>query len=255
MYSGNPFAAAVEAISRSARRDRAVRPEARALSYLLIALTGHMCHVSAMTFEELLARVPAEGVFRTGQILAGERSPEHVRRQLHRWCTRGRILKLRRGVYMVNERRSGDRAHPFVIANYLKKGSYVSLQSALSHYGMIPEYVPVTTSVTTGRPETVSNDVGEFQFRHIHRRLFRDFESVHLTREQHAFMATPEKALLDLLYLTPESDNIDLLKELRLTPPETLTPEAFLRGLQDAADDTGVAKLRSAAERLQGLLP
>ena len=46
-------------------------------------------------------------------------------------------------------------AHPFVVANALKKASYVSLQSALSHYGMIPEYVPVTTSVTTRRPEEV----------------------------------------------------------------------------------------------------
>ena len=207
-----------------------------------------------MTFEEFLMRVPPEGVFRTGQILAGERSPEHVRRQLHRWCDRGRIIKLRRGVYMVRERMAGDRPHPFVIANYLKTGSYVSLQSALSHYDMIPEYVPVITNVTTGRPETVANEAGRFQFRHIHRRLFRGFESVRLASGQHAFLATPEKALLDLLYLTPESDDINLLKEFRLEPPSTLEPEEFRRRLEAAAEETGVAKLRRAVRHLRGIL-
>ena len=190
-----------------------------------IALTGHICHVNAMNFDAFLRRVPPEGVFRTGQILAGERSPDHVRRQLHRWSRQGRIIKLRRGVYMLGERNTGRRPHPFVIANYLKTGSYISLQSALSHYGMIPEYVPVITSVTTGRPETLHNEAGHFQFRHIDRRLFRRFDSLQLGDEQHAFVATPEKALLDLLYLTADSDNIAYLQELRVTPPESLGTE------------------------------
>ncbi len=207
-----------------------------------------------MNIEELRARVPPEGIFRTGQILAGERSPEHVRRQLHRWCRRGRIIKLRRGVYMLNDAGSRDRVHPFVVANYLKAGSYVSLQSALSHYGMIPEYVPVITSVTTGRPETVSTELGHFEYRHIHRRLFRSFDSIRLTNEQHAFVATPEKALLDLLYLTPESDNIDFLTELRLSPPQTRTPEEFQRRVEHAANESGVVKLRTAARRLSEVL-
>ena len=155
---------------------------------------------------------------------------------------------------MLRERMAGDRPHPFLVANYLKTGSYVSLQSALSHYGMIPEYVPVVTSVTTGRPETVANEAGHFQFRHIHRHLFHGFESVRLASEQHAFLATPEKALIDLLYLTPESDDIDLLKELRLELPSALEPEGFRRRLVAAADETGVAKLQRAVEHLNGIL-
>ncbi|MFW6388017.1 MAG: type IV toxin-antitoxin system AbiEi family antitoxin domain-containing protein [bacterium] len=240
-----------------------------------IAITGHICHVSAMKFDAFLQRVPPEGVFRTGQILAGERSPDHVRRQLHRWSRQGRIIKLRRGVYMLGERNTGKRPHPFVIANYLKRGSYISLQSALSHYGMIPEYVPIITSVTTGRPETLHNEAGHFQFRHIGRRLFLRFDSLQIGDEQHAFVATPEKALLDLLYLTADSDNIAYLRELRLTPPADLgtgTPgpeplrakenvgtenvgtEEFLHRLHEAANETGVGKLQRAAELIGEIL-
>jgi len=42
--------------------------------------------------------------------------------------------------------------HPFVVANRMVRGSYVSCQSALAHYGLIPEHVPVVTSITTARP-------------------------------------------------------------------------------------------------------
>lgn len=206
-----------------------------------------------MKFEELLELVPPEGIFRTGQILAGRRKPEHVRRQLHRWIDQGRIIQLRREVYMLRGGRAGMEPHPFVIANYLKVGSYVSLQSALSHYGMIPEHVPVTTSVTTGRPETLDTEVGWFQFRHVASRLFSRFDTVRVAPQQEAFVATPEKALLDLLYLTPYSDDVDYLRELRLTIPSTMDSEVFTRRLREGAAELEVAKLQRAAERLEGI--
>ena len=206
-----------------------------------------------MKFEELLELVPPEGVFRTGQILAGERRPDDVRRQLHRWIDQGRVIQLRREVYMLRDDRAVTRPHPFVIANYLKVGSYVSLQSALSHYGMIPEYVPVTTSVTTGRPETLDTEVGRFQFRHVASRLFSRFDTLQVAPQQHAFVATPEKALLDLLYLTPYSDNADYLRELRLTVPSTMESREFVRRLHKGAEEMNSAKLQRAVEELEGI--
>jgi predicted transcriptional regulator of viral defense system len=206
-----------------------------------------------MKFEELLELVPPEGIFRTGQILAGRQRPEDVRRQLHRWIRQGRVIQLRREVYMLRDGRAGTRPHPFVIANYLKVGSYVSLQSALSHYGMIPEYVPVTTSVTTGRPETLDTEVGRFQFRHVASRLFTRFEMVPVAPHQEAFVATPEKALLDLLYLTPYSDDVNYLRELRLAVPSTMDSEVFIRRLHEGAEETKVEKLKRAAQRIEGI--
>jgi predicted transcriptional regulator of viral defense system len=84
--------------------------------------------------------VPSCGVFRTGQILSGERSPGNIRRQLDRWMKSGRVLQLRRGVYVLAEPYAKTHVHPYTAANALRKASYVSLHSALAHYGMIPEY-------------------------------------------------------------------------------------------------------------------
>jgi predicted transcriptional regulator of viral defense system len=69
-----------------------------------------------------------------------------VRRQISRWVKVGRLHQLRRGLYALAPPYQKIVPHPFLVANRLVQGSYVSLQSALAHYGMIPEYVPVTYS-------------------------------------------------------------------------------------------------------------
>ena len=81
---------------------------------------------------------------------------------------------------------------------------------------MIPEYVPVTTSVTTNRPAQWETTLGVFDFRHIQVDFFDGFRFVDLGESQQAFIATPEKALLDLVYLEPGGDEPDYLAELRL---------------------------------------
>jgi predicted transcriptional regulator of viral defense system len=95
--------------------------------------------------------------------------------------------------------------------------SYVSLQSALAYFGMIPEFVPVTTSVTTNRPVSWETRLGIFDFRHIQVDFFDGYRWVDLGNKQHAFIASPEKALLDLIYLEPVGETLDYLVELRLS--------------------------------------
>jgi len=124
---------------------------------------------------------------------------------------------LRRGVFSLAEPYAKKPLHPFLAANYLKKGSYVSLQSALSYYHMIPEYVPVTTSVTTGRPEKVSTALGLFSYHHVTSSMFFGYTKREIVTGQDVTIACPEKALLDLLYFTPESHTSFYLKELRLS--------------------------------------
>lgn len=104
----------------------------------------------------------------------------------------------------------------------MKRASYVSLQSALAYYGLIPEYVPYVTSVTTGRPETISSSIGNYIFKHIKTAWFHSYKKIELGEGQSSFVASPEKALLDLLYLTPGSDDLNYQKELRLQNLETL---------------------------------
>jgi len=180
-----------------------------------------------MKIEELPERVADNGLFRSGQILSGSQRPADIRRQLDRWVKRGRIRQLRRGVYMLQKPYVSNVAHPFAVANALKKASYVSLQSALAHYGMIPEYVPVTTSVTTGRPEECDTAVGRYQFRHISPKRFFGFKEIEIAPDERVLIASAPKALVDLLYLTPQSDNPDYLRELRLHEPDGFDCEAL----------------------------
>jgi predicted transcriptional regulator of viral defense system len=173
-----------------------------------------------MKWEEVLTIARDNPVFPSSFLLAGRGSATDVRRQLDRWVKSGRLLRLRRGVYAVAPPYRVGAPHPFLVANHLRRPSYVSLQSALSHYGMIPEFVPVTTSVTTGRPEELDTPLGRFLFRHVKKTAFFGYTQTEISRGQPVFLASPEKALLDLLYLTPGSDSLAYLDELRFEPTD-----------------------------------
>jgi len=102
-----------------------------------------------MEFSELVKIVGNEPVFETGMLLAGDDNPADIRRQLSRWKEAGKIYQLRRGLYTLASPFQKVNPHPFLVANRMVPASYVSLQSALAYYGMIPEHVPVTTCITT----------------------------------------------------------------------------------------------------------
>jgi len=176
----------------------------------------------------MLQWVGGEPVFSSALLLAGRASAGDVRRQLSRWVASGRLLQVRRGWYLLPPAYRKIEPHPFFVANRIKKASYVSLQSALAHYGLIPEYVPVITSITTGRPETLQTPLGVFQYRHLAPAWFADYRLVDLGGGQSAFLATPEKALLDLLYLTPGSEQAAFLAELRLQHTDRIQAKKLL---------------------------
>jgi predicted transcriptional regulator of viral defense system len=169
-----------------------------------------------MEFTELVEIIGDEPVFDTGLLLAGEANPREIRHQISRWRQAGKIYQLRRGLYCLAPPFQKVNPHPFLVANRLLLASYVSLQSALAYYGMIPEHVPVTTSVTTVRPAQWETPLGNFDFRRIQVDFFDGYRLVDLGEKQRSFVATPEKALLDLIYLESGSDSFDYLAELRL---------------------------------------
>lgn len=169
-----------------------------------------------MNYSQLLETVGDEPLFETSLLLAGEVDPLDVRRQLSRWTQTGRLYQLRRGLYALAPPYQKLNPHPFRVANQLISSSYVSCQSALAYYGLIPEYVAVTTSLTTARPARWETALGVFEFRHIKAELFFGYRLIKLTGGQEAFVAAPEKALLDLIYLRPGGDTLAYLQELRL---------------------------------------
>ncbi|MFQ5594821.1 MAG: hypothetical protein ACE5HA_11810 [Anaerolineae bacterium] len=202
-----------------------------------------------MEYKQLLEIVGDEPVFETGLLLCGDVDPLHVRRQLSRWKKAGRIYQLRRGLYTLAPPFQKVKPHPFLIANRMVRGSYVSCQSALAYYGLIPEYVPVVVSITTGRPSRWDTPMGSYEFRHVKTELFRGYRLIDLTAHQQAFVATPEKALLDLIYLQPGADAPAYLRELRLQNMDRLD----LEELQRRADLAGSPKLQRAAAHVASL--
>jgi predicted transcriptional regulator of viral defense system len=182
-----------------------------------------------MEFARLLELVGDEPVFESSFLLAGEVDPAGLRLQLSRWVKSGKILQLRRGLYSLAPPYQKAKPHPFLVANRLVRASYVSLQSGLAFFGLIPEYVPITTSVTANRPGRRETPLGPFEYRHLKPEYLRGYRLTDLGNSQQAFVALPEKALLDLVYLQPKGDAPAYLKELRLQNLERLNPDELRR--------------------------
>jgi predicted transcriptional regulator of viral defense system len=199
-----------------------------------------------MDFKELLRIAGNQPLFESSLLLTGMDDPFIVQRQLTRWKRAGRIIQLRRGLYTLAPPYQKVKPHPFLIANHIQSGSYVSSQSALAYYGLIPEYTPVVTSVTTMRPGERETPLGIYIYQHIQKSLFYGYRLVDLGDEMQAFLALPEKALLDLVYLQPGGDSPSYLDELRLQNLEQLDLQVLLRQAKRASRP----KLMRAAEHL-----
>ena len=198
-----------------------------------------------MQFEQLLTLVSDLPLFETGLLLTGNVDPDDVRRQLSRWVRAGRIRQLRRGLYTLAPPYQKVAPHPFLVANALVPGSYVTGQSALAFYGLIPEYVPHTLSATVLRPMQWD----QFYFQHIASHLFFGYQGNDLSPGQRVFIAAPEKAFLDLAHLTPNADSPEYLRELRLQNLEQLN----LDRLNEFAQRAGKPKWKRVAAQITSL--
>ena len=202
-----------------------------------------------MKYDDLLEIVGAAPVFDSSLLRAGDVDPTDVASQLSRWVASGKLLQLRRRVYALPAARRRRAPHAFETANLLVRPSYVSLESALSFHGMIPEAVYTTTSITSARPALHRTPLGDFDYRHVVAGLFWGYRSVEVAPEVSALVARPEKALLDLVYLRPHGDDPAFLRELRLERLERLDGAE----LTAMARRTGKPKLVRAAERIAAL--
>ncbi len=166
-----------------------------------------------VNFIEFRNRFFSLACFTTNQVYASY--PEFNRNNLGRWVRQGYLVRLRQGYYAFPEyRESAD----FVLyfANIIYKPSYISLHTALSYYGIIPEAVPQITSVTTLKTIIFSNDLGEYSYKNIKPDMMFGYDLKKMEGDRRIMFATPEKALIDLLYLYPFYNTERDLEELRL---------------------------------------
>ncbi|MFA5293071.1 MAG: hypothetical protein WC496_08570 [Phycisphaerae bacterium] len=163
---------------------------------------------------------------------------------------------MNKGLYTLAEPYRKIKPELFVIANSLKSPSYVSLQSALSLYGLIPEFVPVITSIAADRPETIETLLGRFEYRHINKNLFWGYQKIEFSLKQQAFVARPEKALLDLVYLTAGGDTEEFLDELRLQNLNRLNKDLLFRYVEKSKNHKlkrAVLNIKKIIDEMEGV--
>ncbi|MCI5066303.1 hypothetical protein MRY87_11325 [bacterium] len=138
--------------------------------------------------------------------------------RLQRMVQRGELLRMKRGFFAFSDTYRRAPISTFYAANILSGPSYVSLESALSWYGLIPETVYAMTSVSYSRSSSIETPLGLFTYRRIPESAFH--LGVHITTGSGPdfLMGTQEKALLDKFYLDcKEGDLFDIAtKSLRI---------------------------------------
>ena len=196
-----------------------------------------------MRYSQALDTLRNTPLFESSLLTIGKNSSYQVQRRLSDWTNAGKVIPLRRGLYVLPKTKRKFEPHPFCIANRLGVGSYISLEMALRYHNLIPEHVALVTSVTTGRPREWRNEFGRFLYRHIHPRYFFGMEYRLIVKGQFAYIAYPEKALLDLIYLRKGGDSLEFLQSLRLQNLESLN----LVRLDEFANRFNKPKLKRAA--------
>jgi len=154
-----------------------------------------------MRYNDFKNRFSKFPVISTEHIFDISSSPQVLRNQFTTWKKKGLILRLRKGLYILNE---GDRKiHPsrVFLANQIYSPSYVSCEYALGYYHLIPERVEDVTSVTTKKTAEFLNSFGLFRYRHLKLPIFFGFRRIQDENGFPFLIAEPEKAILDFLYL------------------------------------------------------
>ena len=154
-----------------------------------------------MNFSEFKEKVQKFPFFGSDLAEIFSVSPQAMRNQLARWKKQGLLVELKRGMYALGERDRSTALSKEVAAANIYQPSYISLESALSAYKMIPEKVRAVTSVTTKKTKIFNDQEGTFIYRKIKTPLYFGYLSKKDEGGYPYFIAEPEKALLDYLYL------------------------------------------------------
>ncbi len=166
-----------------------------------------------MNYLEFKERMFDLGCFNIYQVYAWK--PGFDRNNFVRWTKKGLLIRLRQGYYTFPEYK-GKPDFALYFANRIYRPSYVSLHRALAFYGIIPEGVTQITSVTTLKTASFTNDVGEYVYKSVHQDFMFGYELKAITDGRTIYLACPEKALIDLLYIYPFYNTQEALEDLRL---------------------------------------
>lgn len=155
--------------------------------------------------------------------------PDFHKQRLSEWQKKGYIKKVIKGYYIFSDLAINESVL-FIVANKIFDPSYISLEMALSYYGLIPESVYSATSVTSKKTYTFNSPLVRFSYRKIKPELMFGYQLVKY--ENHTFkIAEIEKVILDYFYINPKLRDDGEFKELRINE-ETFGEKVDLKKLE-----------------------
>lgn len=135
------------------------------------------------------------------------------RDKITHWLRSGELVRIKKGLYVFSQDVSNAPPSIELLANLIYGPSAISLQYALSFYGLIPERTVTVTSITPKRNKSFDTPVGDFTYRYIAPKKFHvDVDLVGIGQQRTVRMASPEKALCDHIHL---NDNHTQFYDLR----------------------------------------
>ncbi len=137
---------------------------------------------------------------------------------IKRAVSRGDLISIKRDLYLIKNHQVSP--NTFELAPIIYGPSYISLESALSFHGWIPEAVRTTTSASIKRSVEFETPIGFFSYEHVPPQVFPMGIAQHLSNGITLFIASPIKALADYSYVRKREwpTLTDLLHDLRIEP-------------------------------------
>jgi predicted transcriptional regulator of viral defense system len=149
--------------------------------------------------EQLRQLIPYEE-FDYLRLLEGLKEYSRPRDKISALLRSATIMRIKKGLYIFGPSYRREPYSRELLANWIYGPSYISLEYALSHYGMIPERVEMITSVTCARDRAFQTPAGRFSYWSVPIRAYCiGFDRIELAGNRGFLMATREKALADKL--------------------------------------------------------
>ena len=139
-------------------------------------------------------------------------------RRLIEWQNKGYLTKIINRWYTFSDDMP-DREFLFLASSRIYSPSYISLESALSYYNLIPEGVFLITAITSLKTKNFETPIANFRFRHVKNQLIFGYDLIK-TGNQHFKIASPEKLILDFFYLNSDYKNQDDFDSMRINISE-----------------------------------
>ena len=165
-----------------------------------------------MKFREFEPKIRALPAFNLNDVR--KLDPGFHRQQLNYWHNQGYIQPLAGGYYLLADRKM-DEMVLFMLANKIYEPSYVSLESALAYYEIIPETVLGVTSISSRKTKKYDSAWGVFSYRSVKLQYMIGYQVIENTPGIKFKIAYLEKALLDYLYLNSKIQSMVDFEGLR----------------------------------------